>query len=239
MEQDNLFKQFVALDLYTPKIDTITRAVTAGVLPRTLPYGRCPSDGWQSDLNVSNYTGNAGMVLFGDECGYNPFGPQYCDGTKFGLNYQCNGDNGMFRQDDIRQATVKINIASVIDGLSNTILIGESLPNKGDPHLFSGSTLSGNGRGWASMDGGTMMHGPLAPINYPITPWDVAPNTCTPDPKTNFWNWQVSNGFKSNHAGGANFAFGDGSVRFLTQSIDQLTLIKLGVRNDTGVVAVP
>jgi prepilin-type N-terminal cleavage/methylation domain-containing protein/prepilin-type processing-associated H-X9-DG protein len=247
MEQDNLFKQFP--DLYTPKIDTITRAVTLGVLPKTLPYGRCPSDPWRPGINVCNYSGNAGMVLYGNQCDYNPFGPLYCDGSK--LNppqvWKCGGDNGMFRQAAINDRTVNINMASVTDGLSNTILLGESLPDKGDPHLYSGSQASGgNGRGWASFDGGTMMHTVLIPINYPIVTADITasePNggrdcKITP-PQSNFWNWQVSSGFKSNHSGGANFAFADGSVHFIQQNIDQITYIKLGVRNDGGVVTLP
>jgi prepilin-type processing-associated H-X9-DG protein len=241
MEQDNLFKQLP--DLYTPKIDTITRAVTLGVLPKTLPYGRCPSDPWRPDLHVCNYVGNAGMVLFGsDQCTtpYNPYGPLYCDGSKMvpPQNWKCNGDNGMFRQDAITQNTVKIRMASVTDGLSNTILIGETLCDKGDPHIYSGAV--GNGRGWASFDGGNMMNGVLVPINYPIVSADIENDSkCLPDSKRNFWNWQVSNGFKSNHSGGANFAFADGSIHFIQQTIDPVTYIQLGVRNDGAVATLP
>src|SRR5438094_329760 len=62
MEQDNLYKQIAAFDLNTPYVDTITRAITAGVLPApTIPYHRCPSDGTRpGDCNRSNYVGNGG-----------------------------------------------------------------------------------------------------------------------------------------------------------------------------------
>jgi prepilin-type processing-associated H-X9-DG protein len=36
--------------------------------------------------------------------------------------------------------------------------------------------------------------------------------------------------FTSKHSGGVNFLFGDGSVRFITDSIDGQTWVKLGTR---------
>ena len=39
-------------------------------------------------------------------------------------------------------------------------------------------------------------------------------------------------GFSSFHTGGANFAFGDGSIRFLSQNIDPVLFQKLGNRHD-------
>jgi prepilin-type N-terminal cleavage/methylation domain-containing protein/prepilin-type processing-associated H-X9-DG protein len=242
MEQDNLYKQIQALGMGTPRIDVITRAVTAKILPAKLPYQRCPSDGWRADNNSTNYVASAGLLNNGgDGCRvpYNPFG-QYCNGRAFGGPWTSCNEGGLSTTAESPQSRGKT-IASCTDGLSNTIMLGESLIDKGDPHLYSSSTASGgNGRGWATFDGGTGYHSVLPPINYPIVSADTNNmRNCDPDSRVNFWNWQVSHGFKSNHSGGANFAFGDGSVHFLNQNIDQVTLIKLGIRNDGLPVNLP
>src|SRR5262249_35156298 len=203
--------------------------------PAKLPYQRCPSDGWRPDFTSTNYVACAGLLQNGDECGYNPF-QSYCDSRNYipgGRIWSCN-ERGLSTTAETPTTKGKT-IAQATDGLSNTIMLGESLPNKGDPHLYS----SHPDRGWATFDGGTGYHSVLPPINYPITSADVANDTCKPDPKTNFWNWQVSHGFKSNHSGGANFAFADGSIHFIAQTIDQPTYIKLGIKDDGQAVTLP
>jgi prepilin-type N-terminal cleavage/methylation domain-containing protein/prepilin-type processing-associated H-X9-DG protein len=241
MEQDNLYKQIAGQGLGIPRVDVITRCVTKGILPARLPYQRCPSDGWRPDNNSTNYVACAGLLQNGgDACSspYNPF-QVYCNGKAFGGSWTCT-DNGMSTTAETPKTKGRT-MAGVTDGLSNTIMLGESLIDKGDPHLYSSSIASGgNGRGWATFDGGTGYHSVLPPINYPIVSADVERNRdCTPDSKRNFWNWQVSHGFKSNHPGGANFAFADGSVHFINQNIDQVTYIKLGIRNDGLPVELP
>jgi prepilin-type processing-associated H-X9-DG protein len=49
-------------------------------------------------------------------------------------------------------------------------------------------------------------------------------------------NYAVSQGFKSGHTGGVNFVFVDGSVRFISQYINQETYTYLSWRNDSRVV---
>jgi prepilin-type processing-associated H-X9-DG protein len=73
----------------------------------------------------------------------------------------------------------------------------------------------------------------------PINTYTPDPGTCTGPPEHGRWNWSVSWGFKSNHTGGANFLLGDGSVHFISQTIDHRTYQLLGCRNDGQVMQAP
>jgi prepilin-type processing-associated H-X9-DG protein len=80
----------------------------------------------------------------------------------------------------------------------------------------------------------------IVPINYVTDYWnpDVATG-CKVAPERYYRNYNLSEGFKSRHPGGANFAFADGSVRFLNQNIDHQTYQYLGCRNDGQAVSLP
>ena len=112
--------------------------------------------------------------------------------------------------------TATANLAQISDGTSNTILMGEVRPDCSD-HIDNG---------WEHVN--ALWCATTAPINFPTCPNDpVLPDNCHMKN-----NWNTSQGFKSQHVGGAHFVLCDGSVRFLSQNLDYATYQKLGDRRD-------
>lgn len=114
-------------------------------------------------------------------------------------------------------------MSSIADGLSNTIFFGEVLPMS-SWHADNGWATSNNGNGYVST---------IIPINYDTSDRDGS----AADKCHSFCNWNTADGFKSAHADGATFVFGDGSVHFLAESIDFTTYLRLGAKNDGQIVA--
>jgi prepilin-type N-terminal cleavage/methylation domain-containing protein/prepilin-type processing-associated H-X9-DG protein len=249
LEQENLYRQ-------VRRYPTISAAVTGGVLPYKLPYARCPSDVDEPENpRYCNYRGSMGPQCNLGPCGYDPF-QRLCNGTATdptqplvpptypgydnSPNWGDTTDPGKVRG-LFNRGGAAITLASVTDGLSNTLMIGEMLP-----HINVSYRFSIHDSGWANWDGGSNPASTIVPINYPISPDDYGmPDftscsvNCPEGPEHCLWNWAVSWAFKSNHPGGSNFVFGDGSVRFVHQDIDYQTYQYLGCRNDGQLVNVP
>jgi prepilin-type N-terminal cleavage/methylation domain-containing protein/prepilin-type processing-associated H-X9-DG protein len=116
-------------------------------------------------------------------------------------------------------------MASIKDGTSNTIMVGESV----------GSFSRFNW--WYSAEGSSA----TCAINPNASPRCAAATTgrkrldliaCDAD-------WQNNYGFMSEHSGGCQFALADGSVRFIPDTIDTLAYRRLGSMMDGGVVSIP
>ena len=105
----------------------------------------------------------------------------------------------------------------VTDGLSNTIMVGECI-----------------GAFCITQNFGTQSFATTAhPINFMNA--SLAPNK--PKPYPGDPRWDESIGFRSYHSGGANFLLGDGSVRFLRESIDGPTYRGLASRDGGEIIA--
>jgi len=118
-------------------------------------------------------------------------------------------------------------IADLTDGTSNTLFIGER--GFTDPVFngIPGENLAEWGW-WAFGAEGDVLGSAAVPINWMMP----APVT-----QANF-DLRV-NAFGSSHTGGANFCLGDGSVRFLSDSLDLVTLQRLCMHQDGQVVTLP
>ena len=196
----------------------------------------CPSDLPAIPLDVTQgYIGTSqtsyGMVAGNGECmwyGYYGSVRDYCDAIEpdgaFGKNY-----------------TYKI--ASFIDGLSNTVFFGETSRFKNEPSAFTSGvpsffhtwTVTGGVFGGTMNDERPQGFGYTVPkINAPAQKFDAG----TIITGSNYFNWWTNPqsafygqfGFRSLHPGGANFVMGDGSVKFLKESINPVTYRSLGSR---------
>jgi prepilin-type processing-associated H-X9-DG protein/prepilin-type N-terminal cleavage/methylation domain-containing protein len=209
--------------------NSVGLAIANGVLPAPLgPIARCPADEYVSPT-VCNYVGSLGPQCLASKCGSTGPYASYCNPpAAWDWNYTLSAPNGNspiagnIRGVFNRYGAI-IRIDMITDGVSNTLLIGESLPYQ-HPDLFDTNN-------WAHQNGGNANATTIIPINYICDYHDPAGDGCA-NAAVNYENWTVSWGFRSRHPGGANFAFADGSVHFLTQDIDPRTYNLLGCRND-------
>ena len=130
-------------------------------------------------------------------------------GTGAGNGYDWGNSVGMFG----RHHRPSTRFAEVLDGLSNTIMNGETLPR----HCKFNS---------------------LVAVNFNVYPTNIPLNTMEDD-RGEHNMWYRTCGFKSSHPGGASFVMGDGSVHFFSQAIDFRLYNNLGTRAGAEVVTVP
>jgi prepilin-type N-terminal cleavage/methylation domain-containing protein len=155
-----------------------------------------------------------------DACPFCPggAGSYCCQGANYGSNPP-GAFVGLFGR-----VEVSIAFSEVRDGLSNTIMIGETLPK----HCFHNTAF---GRNF-----------PVAGTSIPLGTMegknDVTPGMNQSDLHSKNVHYRAC-GFKSQHSGGAVFGIGDGSVRFFPDSIDYQLYNALGTRagGETAIVA--
>ena len=135
----------------------------------------------------------------------------------------------------------RLTFGSITDGTSNTFLIGEiSWADFGGHYEWSRGTM-------ASAAGATMVSAKGVAYDWPINYGKNKQTTDTlsktfllPDGTPDTQNYPVKGqntagsgvgGFGSNHTGGCQFALGDGSVHFISQTISSDILLGLSSRN--------
>jgi prepilin-type N-terminal cleavage/methylation domain-containing protein/prepilin-type processing-associated H-X9-DG protein len=158
-----------------------------------LPTLQCPSDESVRHLSTQQFQWNGipvALTSYKGVIGDSKLGGWLC--VHNGSVPDCHsagGCNGLFFRTTYREPQ---RLADVRDGTSNTFMLGEDIPE----HNFHSVAFYSNGD-YASCH---------APLNY-------FPDPPTP---TNWWNVMS---FRSRHNGGANFAFSDGGIRFISESI--------------------
>jgi prepilin-type N-terminal cleavage/methylation domain-containing protein len=134
------------------------------------------------------------------------------------------------------------NFASLTDGSSNTIAVGEqSARHQGRNDYRAGFVLGGLWScGTASAPSNKNNYVVTRfPINYSGNDWPAQgglswTGSWTPNGGEVSFN---STAFRSSHTGGAQFVFGDGAVRFLTDSMQFQTYTGLMDRRDGNVIS--
>jgi prepilin-type processing-associated H-X9-DG protein len=118
------------------------------------------------------------------------------------------GANGAHSQQGAMPYNIMFKLVDIIDGTSNTFLIGERSNHETTTNSYR-SWIRGNNGGCGACQ-----------------------NVATPINSTNYNGSNNFNdiSFGSNHVNGTNFAFGDGSVRYVTQSVDMLIYLATASR---------
>jgi prepilin-type N-terminal cleavage/methylation domain-containing protein/prepilin-type processing-associated H-X9-DG protein len=250
-EQNALYDQVVGAG-------SLTNALNRGILPAAPRIIRCPSDDFEKrNPRHSSYVGSTGPQCNNPPAGCPAPFQLHCNGqtvthsgsiiipppldprthpgfeasATHGTTAITKDARGMFAR-----GGALIRLADVTDGTSNTLFIGETLPQQCEFMIYNS--------GWGWPGGNHIAQGQtIQPINWKIDRQAVpAPAfvSCGCDANTNpsgdrarcIMNWAVTWGFKSNHPGGVNFALVDGSVHFVNQNIDMRTYQLLGCRDD-------
>lgn len=189
IEQQNVY------NLFDPRL-AIHDPMNVPFIDNSLAVFRCPSDP-QPDKWEIEEEGNPGEVLaelpIANYIG--TFGTEELDGCEnppgaapVTVQGQCVGDGIFYHNSSVR-------IRNILDGTTNTYMIGERLTRVN--------------LGWYSTWVGMVAEGEEA-FQRILGSADHVPN----DPAAHF------DDFSSHHPGGAQFCLGDGSVRFISEVID-------------------
>jgi len=232
IEQQPLYDQ---IDFDLPAGDDNSPNVNTNVAKTVVPAFLCPSDTHDGLMNnrhpgntdpsfywaVNNYKSCAGSNwAWGDPVCHHtwPQGRWPNDGN--GLDH----GNGVLCRNWINDPRNETEISDILDGTSSTFAVGESVA------------------GWCSVNWWYWANGSYATCGIPL---NYESNAIRADPNDNITlesqrdDWPNNLSFFSRHPGGANFGLADGSVTFISDTIDLTTYRHLGNMADGVPVSVP
>lgn len=254
LDQGPLYKKFVT---EFPLVTNTVVAPNAPLAAEILTAYRCPSDTGPDQIaginvplyGTSNYVGNYGVGSPSDALACNSANtanPDYCQGI-FGQN-------------------TKVRFRDIKDGASNVFFVGERKMGRTCGMFSATSGVSANPSitlaphagnfctVWAGIDSDlefAMIVGSVSPgvpvkATYPGQTPDLMPgitikiNSKTDGPNSSsgavLAQDDTTFGFNSYHTGGAHFLLGDGTVKFITENIDEVTYQSVALRSDGATV---
>jgi len=197
------------------------------VMETPLAVARCPSDGYEDDDDAppTNYVANVGNTEYTINVASAIRGPFYVNSNLGAAGFQ--------------------------DGLSNTVLLSECVTGRPFSVDYSGDT-AGYNRCKAGTDGTATENVPGAQgrghtwfYAHANETWTFTtltpPNDSTFKDKKECMLWSTTSYYpaRSQHPGGVQVAFADGSVRMIPESIDVLTWRALGTAAGGEVIKLP
>ncbi|MBX3433353.1 MAG: DUF1559 domain-containing protein [Pirellulales bacterium] len=192
-----------------------------GPLNNQWPYNSSSDvTGGPVPVAVTHYKGNSGDGSFEASPAETPAG--FWTYSPLANCYNRTDCFGIFWRTTYFRGGVKIR--EVTDGTSNTLLIGESSPEDGNSPAWSSDgdwAIAGVQLNWDYKTKGACLER-SGEINTGL-------RSC----------WPLMRGFRGLHPGGVAFAFADGNVRFLSDSIEHLTYRALSTRSGAEVASVP
>jgi prepilin-type N-terminal cleavage/methylation domain-containing protein len=210
IEQENLYHQMNIDISYLDGTNGYPNTPT--LLATQIQIFLCPSDNaaqgpttTAADLpkltvGQTNYKGVSGANwAWGESRWLNTPG---ANGTTDGLT---SGDGMFYRADSNK----KVRLTDIHDGLSNTFMIGEDIPERS---------------AWCAWPYSNDAVGTCAIYPNSKDPTNGLPYSSNINvPTVSHTDWTNTYSFRSRHPGGLQFALGDGSVRFVAENIDPPT----------------
>lgn len=149
-----------------------------------------------------------------------------------GRNSTSNYDGGIYSAAGILPPALNFKLADVIDGTSNTLMVGEN----SNYARVSGGVLS---------DLRSNYYGAWSGFTYPTNPWSGAPDTWSTGvvtiryapniqgaPAGAVHTWEANLPLKSAHPGTVGVLLGDASSRSIANTITFSVLVNLAIRDD-------